>query len=111
MRAVCWRGKVSIPGVYGGVLDKLNFGAAFNKGLTLKMGQTHVQRYLEPLLGRIVAGEIDPSRLITHRLDLDDAPAAYRTFRDKQDGCIKVVLRPNGHGDGDGRRAPEGRAS
>jgi threonine dehydrogenase-like Zn-dependent dehydrogenase len=108
-------GTVSIPGVYGGVLDKLNFGAAFNKGLTLKMGQTHVQRYLEPLLGRIVAGEIDPSRLITHRLALDDAPAAYRTFRDKQDGCIKVVLRPDGHGhghgNGDGRRAPEGRAS
>jgi threonine dehydrogenase-like Zn-dependent dehydrogenase len=89
-------GTVSIPGVYGGVLDKLNFGAAFNKGLTLKMGQTHVQRYLEPLLGRIENGEIDLTRLITHRLDLEDAPDAYKTFRDKQDGCIKVVLRPNG---------------
>ena len=97
-------GTVSIPGVYGGLLDKVNFGAAFGKGLTLKMGQTHMHRYLAPLLARIVAGEIDPSRLISHRLTLDQAPEAYRTFRDKEDDCVKVVLRPNGShgGNGDG---------
>jgi threonine dehydrogenase-like Zn-dependent dehydrogenase len=87
-------GTVSIPGVYGGMLDKIPFGAAFNKALTLKMGQTHMQRYLQPLLRRIEQGEIDPSFVITHRLRLDDAPGAYRTFRDKQDECIKVVLDP-----------------
>jgi threonine dehydrogenase-like Zn-dependent dehydrogenase len=87
-------GTVSIPGVYGGVLDKVNLGAAFNKGLTLRMGQTHMHRYMEPLLRRIEAGEIDTTRLISHRLELADAPDAYRTFRDKEDGCIKVVMRP-----------------
>jgi threonine dehydrogenase-like Zn-dependent dehydrogenase len=87
-------GTVSIPGVYIGILDKIPFGAAMNKGLTLKMGQTHVQRYLEPLLKMIASGEFDPSFVITHRIGLDDAPAAYKTFRDKQDGCIKVVLHP-----------------
>jgi threonine dehydrogenase-like Zn-dependent dehydrogenase len=91
-------GTVSIPGVYGGFLDKVPLGAAFNKGLTLKMGQTHVQRYMRPLLERIVNGEIDPSRLITHRLGLEDAPWGYRTFRDKEDDCIKVVLKPDGNG-------------
>ncbi len=70
------------------------FGAAFGKGLTLKMGQTHMHRYMQPLLERIEKGEIDPSRLITHRLGLDDAPWAYQTFRDKQDNCIKVVMKP-----------------
>ena len=65
-----------------------------NKGLTIKTGQTHVQRYLAPLLEKIEAGEIDPSFVITHRVPLDDAPAAYKTFRDKKDGCIKVVLDP-----------------
>ena len=87
-------GTVSIPGVYGGVLDKVPFGAAFAKGLTMRMGQTHVHRYLRPLLERIQHGDIDPSFVITHRLTLDDAPWAYRTFRDKQDQCIKVVLKP-----------------
>lgn len=87
-------GTVSIPGVYGGILDKIPFGAAFGKGLTLKMGQTHVHRYLEPLLNKIQSGDIDPSFVITHRLSLDEAPQAYRTFRDKQDHCIKVVLDP-----------------
>jgi threonine dehydrogenase-like Zn-dependent dehydrogenase len=87
-------GTVSIPGVYIGILDKIPFGAAMNKGLTLKMGQTHVQKYLEPLLTMIESGEFDPSFVITHRIGLDDAPAAYKTFRDKQDGCIKVVLHP-----------------
>jgi threonine dehydrogenase-like Zn-dependent dehydrogenase len=88
-------GVVSIPGVYGGFLDKMPFGAAFAKGLTFKMGQTHVMKYLRPLLQRIEHGEIDPSFVITHRLPLDDAPAAYRLFRDKQDECIKVVLKPH----------------
>jgi threonine dehydrogenase-like Zn-dependent dehydrogenase len=87
-------GVVSVPGVYGGLLDKVNFGAAFNKGLTFKMGQTHMHRYMRPLLERIERGEIDPSFVITHRLKLDEAPQAYRTFRDKQDECIKVVLQP-----------------
>jgi len=87
-------GTVSIPGVYGGVVDKVPLGAAFGKGLTLKMGQTHVHRYLPVLLDRIVKGEIDPSFVITHRVPLAQAAAAYRTFRDKQDGCIKVVMKP-----------------
>jgi threonine dehydrogenase-like Zn-dependent dehydrogenase len=92
---VCRKGgTVSIPGVYGGLLDKVPFGAAFSKGLTMKMGQTHVHRYMKPLLERIRKGEIDPTFVITHRLPLDQAPAAYRTFRDKQDECIKVVLKP-----------------
>ncbi|HMD34032.1 MAG TPA: zinc-dependent alcohol dehydrogenase [Vicinamibacterales bacterium] len=89
-------GTVSIPGVYGGFIDKVPFGAAFAKGLTLKMGQTHVMRYLRPLLERIERGDLDPSFVITHRVALEDAPAAYRAFRDKRDGCIKVVMKPNG---------------
>jgi threonine dehydrogenase-like Zn-dependent dehydrogenase len=88
-------GTVSIPGVYAGFLDKVNFGAAFAKALTLKMGQAHVQNYTHQLLERIERGEIDPSFIITHRVSLDDAPEMYRTFRDKQDNCIKVVMRPN----------------
>jgi len=87
-------GTVSIPGVYVGLIDKLPMGPAMSKGLTFKMGQTHVQRYLKPLLAKIEAGEIDPSFIITHRLPLAEAPAAYKTFRDKKDSCIKVVLRP-----------------
>jgi threonine dehydrogenase-like Zn-dependent dehydrogenase len=87
-------GTVSVPGVYGGWLDKFPLGAAFAKGLTLKMGQTHVQRYLPQLLARIEKGEIDPSFVITHRATLDEAPEMYRTFRDKGDDCVKVVMRP-----------------
>jgi len=87
-------GTISIPGVYIGFLDKIPFGAVVNKGLTLKTGQTHVPRYSQKLLNKIEAGEIDPSFVITHRLTLDDGPEAYRTFRDKQDGCIKVVMTP-----------------
>jgi threonine dehydrogenase-like Zn-dependent dehydrogenase len=89
-------GTVSIPGVYGGFLDKIPFGAAFQKGLTMKMGQTHVMKYLGQLMGRIERGEIDPSFVITHRVPLDQAPDAYRTFRDKRDACIKVVMKPDG---------------
>jgi len=87
-------GTVSVPGVYVGLLDKMPMGAFVNKALTMKSGQTHVHRYLKPLMEKIEQGEIDPSFLITHRLPLAEAPNAYKTFRDKQDGCIKVVLRP-----------------
>jgi threonine dehydrogenase-like Zn-dependent dehydrogenase len=87
-------GTVSIPGVYIGFPDKLPIGAAMNKGLTFKMGQTHVQRYTKPLLEKIQAGAIDPSFVITHKIPLEDAPAAYKMFRDKKDRCIKVVLKP-----------------
>jgi len=87
-------GIVSIPGVYGGFLDKIPFGAAFAKGLTFKMGQTHLMKYLQPLLERIERMEIDPSFVITHRVALEAAPEAYRTFRDKKDACIKVVMKP-----------------
>ena len=70
------------------------FGAAMNKGITFRMGQTHVPRYTKPSLDKIQSGAIDPSFVITHRVPLADAPAAYKTFRDKEDGCIKVVLKP-----------------
>jgi threonine dehydrogenase-like Zn-dependent dehydrogenase len=87
-------GTVSIPGVYGGLLDKVPLGAAFAKGLTLKMGQTHVHKYLRPLLAHIEQGDIDPAFVITHRLRLHEAPRGYEMFRGKKDGCIKVILRP-----------------
>lgn len=87
-------GTLSVPGVYVGFLDKFPFGAAMNKGLTIKTGQTHVQRYTATLLEKIATGAIDPSFIITHRLGLEAAPEAYKTFRDKKDGCIKVVLKP-----------------
>jgi len=93
--AACRKGgTVSIPGVYGGWLDKFPLGGAFAKGLTLKMGQTHMHRYMAPLLERIEAGDIDPSYIITHRVALDDAPDMYKVFREKRHGCIKVVMRP-----------------
>ena len=87
-------GTVSIPGVYAGFIDKIPFGTAFGKGLTLKMGQTHVHNYTRPLLEKIERGEIDPSFIISHRVSLDEAPEMYRTFRDKEDQCTKVVMRP-----------------
>ena len=89
-------GTISMPGVYVGMLDKVPMGAFMNKGLTLKSGQTHTQRYLAPLLQKIVDGEIDPSFVITHRATLDEGPELYRKFRDKADNCIKVVMRPHG---------------
>ena len=76
------------------MLDKVPFGAVVNKALTIKTGQTHVQRYLRPLLERIQKGEIDPSFVITHRMRLENAPEGYKMFRDKQDECIKIVLKP-----------------
>lgn len=87
-------GTVSIPGVYIGMVNELPFGAAMNKGLKFNMGQTHVQRYMKPLLETIMSGIIDPSFIITHRMKLDDAPKAYEMFREKEDNCIKVVLTP-----------------
>jgi threonine dehydrogenase-like Zn-dependent dehydrogenase len=88
-------GTVSIPGVYGGFVDKVPLGAAFGKGLTLKMGQTHMHRYLAMLLDRIQQGDIDPSFVITHRVRLEDVPGMYETFKRKQDDCIKVVIKPH----------------
>lgn len=87
-------GTVSIPGVYGGLLDKVNFGAAFNKGLTLKMGQTHVHKYLGTLLNHVHNGDIKPEAIISHTLDLEEGPYGYDLFKHKRDGCTKVVLRP-----------------
>jgi threonine dehydrogenase-like Zn-dependent dehydrogenase len=87
-------GVLSVPGVYGGLLDKIPFGALMNKGLSVRTGQTHVNRYIDELLRRIEEGQIDPSFVITHRAGLEEGPDMYRTFRDKQDGCVKVVLRP-----------------
>jgi threonine dehydrogenase-like Zn-dependent dehydrogenase len=87
-------GTISIPGVYGGLIDKFPIGAAFAKGLTLRMGQTHVQRYVRGLLEKIEAGRIDPSSIITHRMALEEAAHGYAIFNDKEDECIKVVLKP-----------------
>ena len=87
-------GTLSIPGVYGGLVDKIPFGALMNKGLTVRTGQTHVNRWTGDLLNRIQDGQIDPSFVITHEVALDDGPDMYQTFRDKEDGCVKVVLKP-----------------
>ncbi len=89
-------GTVSLAGVFLGAVNNVAMGAFVNKGLTMRTGQTHVQRYQDDLMRRIEEGEIDPSFVITHRVPLEDGPAAYKTFRDKEDGCIKVVLKPNG---------------
>jgi len=87
-------GVISIPGVYGGLVDKIPWGQAMNKGLTFRMGQTHVNRWTDDLLRRIEQGQIDPSFVITHTARLEDGPEMYKVFRDKQDGCVKVVLKP-----------------
>jgi threonine dehydrogenase-like Zn-dependent dehydrogenase len=87
-------GVLSVPGVYGGLIDKFPMGALMQKGLTVRTGQTHVNKWAQDLLRRIVEGEIDPSFVVTHNATLEDGPALYKTFRDKEDGCIKVVLTP-----------------
>jgi threonine dehydrogenase-like Zn-dependent dehydrogenase len=87
-------GTISVPGVYLGFIDKVPMGAFMNKGLVMKTGQTHMMRYMDPLLKRIESGEIDPSFVITHVAPIDQGPELYKTFRDKKDGCIKVVLKP-----------------
>jgi len=87
-------GTVSVIGVYGGFIDKFPVGSWMNRSITLRTGQAHVHRYLEPLLRRIEAGDIDPTRIITHRMSLEDAPRGYELFKEKQDRCEKVVLTP-----------------
>ncbi len=89
-------GTVSIVGVYGGYLDKIPMGSAINRGLTFRMAQTPVQHYMPKLMESIQKGEIDPSFVITHRATLEEGPELYKTFRDKKDGCIKVVMKPFG---------------
>jgi len=88
-------GTVSVPGVYGGLADKFPIGAIVNRSLTIKSGQTHVHKYMEPLAEMVQDGRIDPTFIITHRMHLDDAPEGYRIFRNKQDECVKVVMRPH----------------
>jgi threonine dehydrogenase-like Zn-dependent dehydrogenase len=90
-------GVLSIPGVYGGLVDKIPFGALMNKGLTVRTGQTHVNRWTDDLLARIEQGQIDPSFVITHTVSLEEGPHMYEVFRDKEDGCIKVVMKPTLH--------------
>ena len=85
-------GTVSVAGVYGGFIDKFPIGAVVNRALTIRSGQTHVHRYMRPLLKRIRDGQIDPSFVVTHRMTLDEAPTAYSMFNDKEDDCLKVVL-------------------
>jgi threonine dehydrogenase-like Zn-dependent dehydrogenase len=92
-------GTVSVPGVYAGFIDKVPMGGFMNKGLTMKTGQTHMMRYMKPLLDRVERGEIDPSFVRTHKRSIDNAPEMYKIFRDKEDHCVKVVLDPwaDGH--------------
>jgi threonine dehydrogenase-like Zn-dependent dehydrogenase len=85
---------LSVPGVYGGLVDKFPMGLVMNKGLTIRTGQTHVRRWSDDLLRRIEEGQIDPSFVITHTVSLEEGPAMYKTFRDKRDGCVKVVIKP-----------------
>jgi threonine dehydrogenase-like Zn-dependent dehydrogenase len=94
IRACRKGGTVSVPGVYGGFLDKFPFGAAFSKGLTFKMGQTNVHKYLRPLLKLIVDKKIDPSFVISHRLSLNEAASGYSTFKKDKDNCTKIVMKP-----------------
>jgi threonine dehydrogenase-like Zn-dependent dehydrogenase len=94
IQAVRKGGTVSVPGVYGGVLDKFPFGAAFGKGITMKMGQTNMHTYMKPLLERIEKGQIDPSYIISHRITLDEAPKMYEIWRDKKDRVTKIVIDP-----------------
>ena len=94
IQAVRKGGTLSIPGVYGGDLDKLNFGAAFGKGITMKMGQTNMHKYLKPLLQRVYNNEIDPSFMISHRVGINDVPFMYKQWRDKKDGVTKIVIDP-----------------
>jgi len=94
IQAVRKGGTLSIPGVYGGMLDKVPFGAAFGKGITMKMGQTHMHKYMKPLLERVEKGQIDPSFIISHRITLDDAPEMYKVWRDKKERVTKIVIDP-----------------
>jgi threonine dehydrogenase-like Zn-dependent dehydrogenase len=95
-------GTISVIGVYGGFIDKFPIGSVMQRSLTIKTGQAHVQRYMRPLLQLIENGDIDPSFVVTHRMSLEDAPHAYDIFKNKDDNCIKVVLKPDWAGDGNG---------
>jgi threonine dehydrogenase-like Zn-dependent dehydrogenase len=94
IQAVRKAGTLSIPGVYGGLLDKVPFGAAFGKGITMKMGQTNMHNYMKPLLERIEKGEIDPSYIISHRITLEQTPEMYKVWRDKKENVTKIVIDP-----------------
>jgi threonine dehydrogenase-like Zn-dependent dehydrogenase len=94
IQAVRKGGTLSIPGVYGGLLDKVPFGAAFGKGITMKMGQTNMHKYMKPLLERIEKGQIDPTYIISHRITLDQVPEMFKVWRDKQDQVTKIVIDP-----------------
>jgi threonine dehydrogenase-like Zn-dependent dehydrogenase len=94
IQAVRKGGTLSIPGVYGGLLDKVPFGAAFGKGITMKMGQTNMHNYMKPLLDRIESGQIDPSYIISHRITLEEAPRMYEVWRDKKESVTKIVIDP-----------------
>ncbi|HEY1983894.1 MAG TPA: zinc-dependent alcohol dehydrogenase [Terracidiphilus sp.] len=94
IQAVRKGGTLSIPGVYGGLLDKVPFGAAFGKGITMKMGQTNMHKYMKPLLERIEKGQIDPTYIISHRITLDQAPEMYKVWRDKKEQVTKIVIDP-----------------
>jgi threonine dehydrogenase-like Zn-dependent dehydrogenase len=94
IQAVRKGGTLSIPGVYGGLLDKVPFGAAFGKGITMKMGQTNMHKYMKPLLERVEKGEIDPSYIISHRISLDEVPNMYKVWRDKKEKVTKIVIDP-----------------
>jgi threonine dehydrogenase-like Zn-dependent dehydrogenase len=91
-------GTISVIGVYGGLIDKFPIGSIMQRSLTMKTGQAHVHRYMRPLLEMIESGAIDPSFVVTHTMTLDEAPRAYDMFKKKQDGCIKVVLKPGRNG-------------
>jgi threonine dehydrogenase-like Zn-dependent dehydrogenase len=94
IQAVRKGGTLSVPGVYGGMLDKVPFGAAFGKGITMKMGQTNMHNYMRPLLERIEKGQIDPTYIISHRISLDQAPEMYKVWRDKKENVTKIVIDP-----------------
>src|ERR1700753_4101295 len=94
IQAVRKGGTLSVPGVYGGLLDKVPFGAAFGKGITMKMGQTNMHNYMKPLLERIEKGQIDPSYIISHRITLEQAPEMYKIWRDKKENVTKIVIDP-----------------
>jgi len=87
-------GTLSVPGVYAGWIDKFPFGVIFGKGLTVKCGQTHIHKYMRSLIGRVEAGEVDLSYIITHSLPLSEGPSAYKVFTEREDRCIKVVMKP-----------------
>ena len=94
IQAIRKGGTLSVPGVYGGLLDKVPFGAAFGKGITMKMGQTNMHNYMKPLLERIEAKQIYPSYIISHRITLDQAPGMYKVWRDKKENVTKIVIDP-----------------